>query len=96
VPAAVGLNPHPDGDDRVTGNRYGFHHRGGALMIALLAGALIIESPPANQHGPRFDPCALEMDWGMLEFDGADMQRLTSHARRIRWGKPNFQTPPCH
>jgi hypothetical protein len=29
-----------------------------ALMIALLTGALI-EPPPANQHGQRFDPCAL-------------------------------------
>jgi hypothetical protein len=66
----------------------------GALMIALLTGALIIEPPPANQHGLRFDPCALEMDWGMLEFDRADMQRLTS--RRIRWGDPIFQTPLCH
>jgi hypothetical protein len=61
----------------------------GALMIALLTGALIIESPPADQHG-------LEMDWGMLESNRADMQRLTSHARRIRWGNPIFQTPPCH
>jgi hypothetical protein len=68
----------------------------GALMIALLTGALIIEPPPANQHGLSFDPCALEMDWGMLEFGCADMQRLTSHARRIRWGNPIFQTPLCH
>jgi hypothetical protein len=56
-----------------------------ALMIALLTGALI-EPPPANQHGQRFDPCALEMDWGMLESNCAGMQRPTSHARRICWG----------
>jgi hypothetical protein len=56
-----------------------------ALMIALLTGTLI-EPPPAHQHGQRFDPCALEMDWGMLESDCANMQRPTSHARRIRWG----------
>ena len=81
-----------------------------ALMIALLTGTLI-EPPPTNQHGLRFDPCALEMDWGMLEFDCANMQRPTSHARRIRWvnqvtsiawlpplglGNPILQTPPCH
>ena len=68
----------------------------GALMIALLTGALIIEPPPANQHGLRFDPCALEIDWGMLESNRADMQRLTSHARKIRWGNPIFQITPCH
>jgi hypothetical protein len=81
-----------------------------ALLIALLTGALI-EPPPANQHGQRFDPCALEMAWGMLEFNCADMQGPTSHDRkiprvsqvtRIGWlpplglGNPIFQKPPCH
>ena len=71
----------------------------GALMMALLTGALIIEPPPANQHGLRFDTYALEMDWGMPEFSSscANMQRITSHARRNCWGNPIFyQTAPCY
>ena len=70
-----------------------------ALMIALLTGVLIIEPPPTNQHGLRFETYALEMDWGMPESSSscANVQRLTSHARRNRWGNPIFyQTAPCY
>ena len=67
-----------------------------ALMIALLTGAVIIEPPAANQHGLRFDTYAQEMDWGMPGSSCANVRRLTSHARRIRWGDPIFQTAPCY
>jgi hypothetical protein len=68
----------------------------GALLLALLTGALIIEPPAANQHGLRFDTYALEMDWSMPESSCANVQRLTSHARRIRLGNPIVQTAPCY